>query len=171
MKGMVVFFFGGCLFLSGCASTSVYKEVMKEKKSYNTREFSVPAGVLYQGTVKVFCGKNFLIENEDEAKGFILAKRPFQKGKRSIVLVLQGKITSEDANRSMLYLNAFQVTEKLYVADRTRFFLWVVPLPGGGGKEAAKIKESEKMIEDKKFYRNLFADIEASVKNMEAKPQ
>ncbi|OQX53929.1 MAG: hypothetical protein B5M48_02070 [Candidatus Omnitrophica bacterium 4484_213] len=47
-------------------------------------------------------------------------------------------------------------SERLFVADRTRFFLWLIPLPGGGDKEVSKIKEEEKIIEDRKFYQRFF---------------
>ena len=52
------------------------------------------------------------------------------------------------------------------MADRTRFFLWLIPLPGGGGKEASKIKEEEKTIEDKEFYQRFFEEIEEGIKNL-----
>lgn len=150
-----------CIFLfSGCAGAPVYKSVFKEKGGYNQREFSDSKEKLYLATMKTICSKNFIIEKESEGKDFILAKRSFQKGKKTTVLVLQAKIVSDSDNASTLYLNALQIAERSYVADRTRFFLFIIPLPGGGGKEATQVKEEEKAIEDEEFYRNFFAEVE-----------
>ena len=151
--------------ISGCASAPAYKEVFEEKPAYNSREFSVGADALHQATVRALCSRNFIIEKEDADNGFILARRSFQKGKRTFILALQAKINSqgEDNSSSVLYLNALQTTERLYVADRTRFFLFIVPLPGGGGKEATKIKEEEKTIEDREFYQKFFSAVEVEI--------
>jgi len=158
-------------FLSGCATFSPSKEVFKEKATYNSKEFSVSNDILYQVIIKVIYSQNFAIENEDKEKGFILAKRYFQKGKRNIILVLQAKIIPDKEDKSLLYLNALQTTERLFVADRTRFFLWLIPLPGGGGKEASKIKEEEKIIEDKEFYQRFFKEIEEEIKKSKEEPK
>ena len=151
------------VFFLGCASTHVYQEVMNEEPSYNSKEFSAPRNVLYKAVVKTILGKNFMIEKEDQASDFILAKRSFQKGKRTTALLLQAKITSETENKSTVFLSAIETKEASYVADRTRFFLWIVPLPGGGGKEASSVKEGEEVIKDRKFYESLFAVIENEI--------
>lgn len=164
----ILFFIASISFvilISGCATPSVYKEVLKDKPAYNSKEFPVSNNVLYQTVINVICAKNFIIESEDQAKGFILAKRYFQKGKRNIVFVLQTRVVSNEENKATLYLNALQTSERLYVADRTRFFLWLIPLPGGGGKEATKVKEEEKIVEDKEFYQGFFTKIEDEIKN------
>jgi len=158
-------------FLSGCATFSPSKEVFKEKATYNSKEFTVSSDILYQAIIKVICSQNFVIENEDKEKSFILAKRYFQKGKRNIILVLQAKIISEKEDKTTLYLNALQTTERLFVADRTRFFLWLIPLPGGGGKEASKIKEEEKIIEDQEFYQRFFEEIEEEINKPKEEPK
>ncbi|MFA6217688.1 MAG: DUF2242 domain-containing protein [Candidatus Omnitrophota bacterium] len=152
-----------CLFtFTGCA-TPVYREVFNEKESYNSKEFSVPANILYQATSRAICAKNFIIEKEDAVKGFILAKRSFQRGKRSVVLVVQAKMDSSCNDKTTLYLSALQTTEMFYVSDHTRFFLFLVPLPGGGGKNASQVKEGEKVIDDKEFYKSFFTEIQREV--------
>ena len=100
-----------------------------------------------------------MVEKEEQENSFILAKRSFQQGRRITVLLLQAKLTADEENKTTLYLSALQTTERVYVADRTRFFLWIIPLPGGGGKEGSSIKEKEEIIEDKEFYQNFFAVI------------
>ena len=164
-------FFCLVFFLSGCATFSPSKEVFKEKSTYNSREFPVSSDLLYQAIIKVICSQNFVIDNEDKAKGFILAKRYFQQGKRNIIVILQAKTISDREDKSALYLNALQTTERLFVADRTRFFLWLIPLPGGGGKEASKIKEEEKIIEDREFYQRFFDEIEKEINKPKEEPK
>lgn len=169
MNRAVILFLVTCFFIAGCATVPVHKEIFREGPTYNQKEFSVSKDILYQAVIKVVCSKNFIIKEENKEKGFILAKRPFQKGKRTIVLALQAKITADEENRSALYLNALQTTERFFVADRTRFFLWLIPLPGGGGKEASKVKEREKTIEDKEFYQNFFSAVEEGIKTLTTK--
>ncbi len=165
MKSIYVFVL--IIFLSAGCATPAYKEILKEKPVYNSSSFDVSQNILYQATLRAMFAKSFFIEKEDEEKGFILAKRSFQRGRKTVVLLLQAKIIPCETNKVNLYLNAFQTTERCFVADRTRFFMWLIPLPGGGGKEATSIKEAEAVIEDREFYQNLFTEINAQVRNAE----
>jgi len=155
--------------ITGCA-TPAYKEIFKNDINYNSREFSVSADILYDATVRAVCSKNFILDKEDKGNGFILAKRSLQRGKRTVILVLQGKIMANPQDKATLYLNALQTTERFFVADRTRFFLFIIPLPGGGGKEGSTIKEGESIIQDKRFYQNFFLAIEKEIKNLASTP-
>jgi hypothetical protein len=148
------------LFLcAGCASAA-YKEVFRDTPAYNRKDFSAGKEIAYKATLRAIIAKNFMVEKEDKENSFILAKRSFQQGKRTTVLLLQAKLVSDEVNKTALYLNALQTTERAYVADRTRFFLWIIPLPGGGGKEGSNIKEKEEVVEDKTFYQKFFALID-----------
>ena len=122
--------------IAGCATSPIYKDIFKQETSYNSREFPVSIDILYNATIRTICSKNFIIEKEDKENNFILAKRSLQKGRRTTILALQAKINANQENKTMLYLSALVTSEKFFVADRTRFFLFIVPLPGGGGKEA-----------------------------------
>ena len=64
------------------------------------------------------------------------------------------------------YLNAIQTTEKIYIKSHTRFFLGLIPLLGGGGEEAERLKEGIRTIEDKKFYQGFFEEIEGEIKRL-----
>jgi len=164
-KKMRVLGFVWVVFLvAGCAAP-VYKEVFKDQPSGNSRQFPVGRDALYQATLRTICAKNFIIEKESLNDGFILAKRSFQRGKRTHILVLQANLSPDEKEKTTLFLNALQTTERYYVADRTRFFLWIVPLPGGGGKEGTSIKEGEEIIEDKEFYQKFFSEIGEQIKN------
>lgn len=154
------------VFLSAGCATPAYKEVFRDKPAYNSRQFPVNKDILHRAALRAVCARNFIIEKEDSEKGFILAKRSFQRGRRTIVLVLQANASFDEAERTTLYLNAMETTERYYVADRTRFFLWLIPLPGGGGKEGTSIKEGERIVEDKTFYENFFVEIEKEIKKL-----
>jgi hypothetical protein len=148
------------LILSGCSTPAVYKEVFNGIPAYNQKYFTVSADKLYPAAIKAICSQNFTIANADAAKQIITAKRVFYKGSRNITIALQTNIISNGENSSVLFFNATQATERVFVADRTRFFLWIIPLPGGGGKEATRVREEEKVIDDKEFYKNFFAAVE-----------
>lgn len=156
--------------LAGCASAPVYKDMFKEESSFNTKVFPAADSELYPAVIKALCLKNFIIEREDKETGVITAKRSYQQGKKIVVLVVQARIVPSGLE-STLFLNGLQTTEKTYVADKTRFFLWIIPLPGGGGKDATSIKEGEKVIEDKAFYQNFFSVIEQQLAAITPKPQ
>ncbi len=145
------------LLFSGCAATKAYQDVMNEEAiKYNMRTFLTSKEIVTLALTKAILAKKFVIESEDKDAGIFVASRYFNKGKRNVVLALQTKIIKESENTTTVYLNAIETTERNYITDKTRFFMWVVPLPGGGGKEATKIKESEEVIEDEKFYNSLF---------------
>jgi hypothetical protein len=155
------------LITAGCASPS-YRQVFKEKPAGNFMVFGVSNDMLYAAAAKVLCERNFIIENEDKDKGFILGKRSFQRGRKTLVLLMQGKIVSDGPGRSSLYVNAIETTETYYVADHTRFFLFLIPLPGGGGKDVSTVKEAEKSIQDKRFYDDFFKEVDKKVKEEQA---
>ncbi len=160
MKKRIIFTILFVFLLNACAAPSAYRQVFKDTTTYNSKEFNVSKDVLYTAVIKSFLEKKFIISSEDEDKGNILSERAFQKRKRSFTVVVQGKITPSSEGRSKLYLNAKETVERLYVSDRTRFFLWLIPLPGGGGKQASKVVEREKIIDDELFYKNFFTIVE-----------
>ena len=157
-----VFILISIFLISGCAGPA-YKQIFREKPAHNFKDYSSSQDTLFKAVIKTVLARKFIIEEEDEEKGFILAKRFFQKGKNTIVVLVQAKVTSFGKNISTLYINALETTEKVYVADRTRFFLFIIPLPYGGGKEAHKVKEGEKIIEDKGFYEDFFAAVDKEI--------
>jgi hypothetical protein len=149
---------------SGCASAPVYDQIFKEDNSYNQRSFAVSQRELYLATLKTIYAKNFMIDKESEEKDFIVARRSFQEGKKTTILIVQAKIVGdEQGGSSTLFLSGLETTERSYVADRTRFLLFIVPLPGGGGKQASTTKEGERVINDKEFYKNFFNEIDKAI--------
>jgi hypothetical protein len=150
--------------VAGCSPTRyVYKEIASDKDTYNVRTFDVTAPDLQKAVMEMLLSKKFVIDHEDAATGLITAKRFFSKSYQTVAVVVQSKIVTKAEKSQELYLNGVQTTERNYVADRTRFFLWIVPLPGGGGKEVTKSKESEIIIDDKSFYEDLFTAVQKAL--------
>lgn len=163
MRRMIVFLLFFSFFVNGCGGNPAYRSVFREKAAYNSKKFPVSKDILFNAVLKAVYSKQFIVDKEELESGFILAKRVFQKGKKTTVLLIQAKITSDSEQKSALFINAIQTTERLFIADRTRFFMFIIPLPGGGGKEAKKITEEERQIEDRKFYNDFFSCVEKEV--------
>ena len=161
--GIAVSVFFILTFLGGCSSTRyTYREIEKDKGTYNEQIFQAPALQLQKAVVGTLLSKKFVVDKDDPVVQTVSARRFFTRSHQTIVIIVQSKIMTidEKADKQKLYLNAVQTTERNYIADRTRFLLWVVPLPGGGGKVVSNAKEAEMVIEDKDFYINLFAEIQ-----------
>ena len=149
----------------GCSSTQyVYKKIQKDNDSYNVRTYAVTEPQLKNALTKMLLSRKFTIDKEDDATGTVFASRYFSESSNNIVVVLQARIFTQDEGHQQLFLNGIQTTQRNYVVDRTRFLLWLIPLPGGGGKEVTKTKESEASIEDKSFYSDLFDAIGRNLK-------
>lgn len=149
----------GVIFLSGCATFSPSGEVFKEKANINSRTYDASVNVCFDTLKQVILRRNFSLTSEDKETKRLQAARYFQKGRRSIAIVLNANLQSLGEDKTAIYLNAVQTTEKLYAQSHTRFFLFIIPLPGGGGEEAVKLKEGEITIEDQKFYEGFFGEI------------
>ncbi len=149
---------------SGCASAPGYEQILQEDNSYNQKSFDVAGNDLYLATLKTLYAKSFMIEKADETENLIIAKRSFQEKKRTIILIIQAKIVEDThGESSTIFMSGLETTERTYVADRTRFLLFVIPLPGGGGKQVSTIKEGEKVITDQVFYTNFINAIEKTL--------
>ena len=145
----------------GCASTKyTYRQIEDDKDQFTSHAFQCSISDLHKAVTEVLLMKKFTIYYEDAVNGTLTGSRYFTHGYQKIVVVIQSKIISKNDKEQRLFLNGIQTTERNYVADRTRFLLWIIPLPGGGGKEVTESKESEFVISDKPFYDDLFNDIQ-----------
>lgn len=153
------------LFAAGCSSTKyVYKEITQDKDPYNSRTFQCSSAELLTAIERMVLSKKLSLETEDKAAGTLTAFRKFTRGSQTVVVVVQAKIISSTEKEQQLFLNGIQTTERNYVQDKTRFFLWLVPLPGGGGKQVTTSKEADVFIEDKAWYQDLFNEIQKNLK-------
>ena len=167
MKRLLAMTLAVVITFTGCSSNKyIYREIEKDKDVYNERAFTTTPLQLQQAVTEMLLSKKFVIDNNDPITMTVSARRFFSRSRESIVVVVQAKIIPVDDMVQKLYLNAVQTTERNYVADRTRFLLWVVPLPGGGGKVVSNTKESEMVIEDKDFYRDLFDEIQKKISHL-----
>ena len=165
MKNTLLSFFAVGLILSGCSSVQyTYRQIQKDNDNYNSRVFSATAAQLQKALNEMLLSKKFQIDKEDEAAGTLVASRYFSQSRNNIVVLLQARIFAQDQGHQKLFLNGIQTTQRNYILDRTRFLLWVIPLPGGGGKEVSKTKESEASITDKAFYNDLFDAIQKNLR-------
>ena len=154
------------LVLTGCSSTRyTYRQVENDNDAMTSHEFHCSLTQLHNAVTAALLGKKFAIDHEDPTVGTLTASRYFTHGYQTIVVVVQSKILSKEDNVQQLWLNGIQTTERNYVSDRTRFLLFIIPFPGGGGKEVTQSKESEFMINDRKFYDDLFARVQANLDN------
>ena len=96
MRKAVLLLFVGILFVSGCGTTKVYKEILIDKPAYNSKGFPVPADILYDALLKTILSKSFIIDQSDKGNGTIVATRHFQKGKKTIILELQARIMAQE---------------------------------------------------------------------------
>ena len=152
------------LVLAACSPTrNIYKEITRDKDPFSLRVYQCTASELLVAVEKVVLTKKLSIGTEDKAAGTLTAFRKFSQGYQTVVVVLQAKILSNGEAEQQLFLNGIQTTERNYVQDKTRFFLWLVPLPGGGGKEVTTSKESDIFIEDKEWYKDLFDEIQKAL--------
>lgn len=150
---------------TGCSSTKyIYREIQKDNGDYNVRTFSATAPQLQKAITQMLLSKQFVIDNQSKLEDTIVASRYFSQSRNNIVVVFQARMFPQDGTHQKLYLNGIQTTQHNYIVDRTRFLLWVIPLPGGGGKEVTKTKETETTIEDKSFYNDLFEAIQKVLK-------
>ena len=161
MKKFIIFFILLIPLLYGCSSTRyTYRQIEEDQDPFTSHRFKCAMTILHKAVTEVLLTKKFAIDHEDAAAGTLTGSRYFTHGYQKIVVVVQSKILSKSDNEQQLFLNGVQTTERNYVADRTRFLLFIIPLPGGGGKEVTQSKESEFVINDKQFYDDLFNDIQ-----------
>ena len=150
--------------ICSCASTKyTYRQIEDDKDPFTSHTFQCSLPALHKAVAQTLLTKKFAIDHEDAINGTLTGSRYFTHGYQTIVVVVQSKILSNSDNAQQLWLNGIQTTERNYVADRTRFLLFIIPLPGGGGKEVTQSKESEFVINDKSFYDDLFTNIQQVV--------
>ena len=110
---------------------------------------------------------NFSVDRQEKERGYLEGSRYFKNGKRTTGIVLKVSLQPDGDERTLAYVNAVQATEKVFSRSHTRFFLWLIPLPGGGGAEASRIKEGEWTVQDKRFYDSFFDAVEQELEVMQ----
>ncbi len=158
----IVLIVGFAAVIAGCSYQS-QRHILKEDTVGNVKVFDASPAAIYQAFVRTALMKNFIVKEEDAQAGSILVERPVEKGKRTYIVCLQARVFEDAPGKSSLFLNGNERCERTYVRDNTRFFLFIIPLPGGGGKEATTVVESEKPIRDEFFYKEFFAMVSSNL--------
>ena len=146
----------------GCAYQAP-RHILQEAAVENSRAFEAPKDSVYQAVMKTLLQKNFLVKEENLQAGSLVAERAVEKGKRTYIVSLQARVFEDAQGGTTLFLNGSERCERTYVRDNTRFFLFIIPLPGGGGKEASTVVESVKPLRDEVFYNEIFGRINANL--------
>lgn len=143
---------------AGCARAP-YKQVLSQQEVTNSREYAAPVDLVYQAALRVLYSRNYVMEKEDPEQAIILGKRMVQRGQQTYAVIVQAKVVDNFDGTAKLFINGVQTTDIAYVADKTRFLLFVIPLPGGGGKEVTSTRREETYISDQTFYKEIFNDV------------
>ncbi len=149
------------IFITGCATFRPSKEVFTSKTNLNSRVYDASEETCWLAIKQVILKNNFSIINEDTQLKRIQAAKNFEKGSSSISVSIQVTLLPSEDNKSEVYLNATQTTKKLHVARRTTSLLFIIPVPLGS--EASQT-QTEKTIDDKKFYKAFFDQIAQEIK-------
>ncbi len=153
------------LLLVGCGGSDYYKQAFRGG-SPNMKAFAYPPDKTWKAVIRATLAHNFTIEEEDGANMSLQASKCYQKGDRMIHLLLAVRVQGLQGGGSVLYVNAIQTTRRLYVKKEYWKFL-IIPTPFTKSKEAEVVKEEEKTIEDKDFYRNFFEAVEEELNRIE----
>ena len=146
---------------TGCA-TSAYKNVFRDEKSSNVKNFNALPDNCYLAAKRAVLGQNFRVEKEDLQARSFTAARYFENGKDCTVVTINTNVMAAGKDKSTVYASATQHVEKVRVkTDRT--LLGLLPV----GSEATKVKQEERTIEDEDFYNKLFAAIEKELSIVE----
>lgn len=146
-----------CILLSGCSGPSAYHRVFKKPEQHNSRTYPANLETCWLAVNRAALSLNFGIEKEEKGKGLLEASRYFQEGKRTTTLVLKASLQPASEDETTVYANAVEKRERVYVKTHQRISLFIIPVPWGDrGKEASRVTEGEKTVEDRKFYEAFF---------------
>ena len=149
------------LALGGCARPTAYQRVFgSEERPMNRRTMPATGAATWAAVKRAALALNFSIDDEDQAKGRVTASRLFQDGRKTTKIRLKAETEPDGSGQTVVFLSAIEETDRLFTRSHRRFFLWIIPLPGGGGVEANRVTETERSIADQDFYDSFFAAIE-----------
>ncbi|MBN1586088.1 MAG: hypothetical protein JW937_01515 [Candidatus Omnitrophica bacterium] len=172
MKKLLIGTLAVLLCCTGCSGSSAYKRVYKgHKDALNSRHYAQPLEICWSATKRMLLDHNFTIEEESGDMHRILAKRHFKDGKRTVTLSSEVLLEPDPKGGTTIFINAIETKEKYFVRSHSRFFLWVIPLPGGGGKSASEVQESKRTIVEKKFFKRSFEAISDQIDQLVKTPE
>lgn len=147
--------------LAGCGGPSAHERVFaRAPQRMNGRSYMADMASCWRAVNRAVLGLNFGIDEQDQTTHALQASRHFTKGWRTTTVKLRISLEPAEGEQTLVYASAVERTERLFTRSHHRFFLWIVPLPGGGGVEANRVLEREATIEDSRFYDGLFRAVE-----------
>ena len=158
------------LCVAGCAGPSAYERVFKDREHFNANTYPVDLETCWAAANRVVLALNFGIDHQEKEHGAVQASRSFKEGQRTTSILLKVNLQPDGERRTRVYVHAVQATERVFTRSHTRFFLWIIPLPGGGGIEANRVKEGEWTVEDKQFYDGFFKALDQELRAAQALP-
>ena len=153
---------------AGCGGPSAYHGVFQGPRPENARMFSIDQATCWAAVNRTVLALNFTPEQQDEVKRLLQATRYFGKSRRTRAVRLTISLQPSREGGTMVYANATEVAERVFTRSHRRFFLWVIPLPGGGGVEASRVKEGEWTVSDPVFYAQFFEALGRELKTTTA---
>ena len=149
---------------TGCATFTPSKEVFTSKH-FNVRTYDASIETCWLSLKQTLLKNNFTVDKEDSQLKQIQATKSFEKRTLTVNVVLQANLQPYGDNKTQVYLNATQITKKTYTSRRTTLLL-LIPIPTGTDVSQT---QTEKTIEDRKFYETFFDQIEAEIKSLTQK--
>lgn len=147
--------------LAGCGGPSTYERVFAHApQRMNGRSYAADTESCWRAVNRAVLGLNFGIDEQDQTMHALRASRHFTKGRRTTTVQLRVNLEQGESGQTLIYANAVERSERLFTRSHRRFFLWVLPLPGGGGIEANRVLEREATVEDGHFYDGFFGAVE-----------
>ena len=163
----VIFIVLAGLAVVGCGRSSAYQRVFRDQEKINQRAYAVDLPACWAAVNRAALALNFSVDRQEKERGYLEASRYFKDGKRTTGIVLKVNLQPDGDARTLAYVNAIQSTEKVFARSHTRFFLWIIPLPGGGGSEASRLKEGEWTVHDKRFYDSFFDAVDQELRQLQ----
>ena len=159
-----------CLLVAeGCGGPSAYQRVFNgPDQRVNGKTYSADMEACWTAVQRAVLVLNFALDKQDKANGTLEASRYFKEGRRTTRITLQVNVQPDGRHQSLVYATAIQTAEQVFVRSHRRFFLWVIPLPGGGGSEANRVTEAEWTVRDRKFYDTFFQTVERELQTLSA---
>ncbi len=152
---------GMAVFAWGCGGPSAHRRVFQGGADVrNSRVYATGTETCWTALMRAALSLNFGVDQQDPERRSLQASRYFKEGGRTTRITLKASLQPVGEGRTTLYVTAVQATERLYARSHRRFFLWVIPLPGGGGTEASRVREGEWTVDDRQFYDAFFQTVQ-----------
>lgn len=146
----------------GCVGPKSYKGAFKEvEETVHKHTFDSSIEDVWKATRIVLLSDGFKTkkqeEVEEESHKSLIGTKLFTEGKQTITLTINVSAEVLGEEKSILFASASQSVEEVHRKQEFMYFL-IIPIPSGSTK--TNLKVSNETIEDEKFYKRLYKNIE-----------